>query len=437
VARFGLWLLLIEFFGAQVGAAELTLLQGQRHMLSGTGAIWIEDSGVLQGREKKGGVEVEGRKPGHSEVRMGSQTWDVQVLNLEQQRTAHRLTGAVSKTLGLHVVTTGGHVEVQGHLKRWSDWKQLADSCGDLLCDYQMRAEINEGLFIEAQQKINESLLKHALPLQKIEPTSPPSLHLGPQNAHRKQLQRLLAAYGLSLDDSPAALELAPLVQVQITVAEVKRDQMLRFGLQWPNSLSANLLNESSPLISDLTVTAQALESAGVGRVLASPTLLCRSGKEAEFLAGGEFPIKVINFHLEDVIWKKYGVMLHVAPVADFSGRMSISLQTEVSSIDPHQMVDGIPGLFTNRLVSHFDLSRPQTIALSGLIKSEDSEFSEGLPFLRRIPILGNLFGSKDFQTKSSELVIFVRPTVLSPESTMPEPLLPNWKAERSTEGQL
>ena len=160
--------------------------------------------------------------------------------------------------------------------------------------------------------------------------------------------------------------------------------------------------------------------SDGAGKVLASPNLLCRSGKEAEFFAGGEFPIKVKSFGSQDVIWKRYGVILKVKPRADAQGQMSIAIQTEVSTLDQSVAVDGVPGILANRIESHFDLRRPRTIALSGLFKHETGNSTSGLPGLARIPILGKLFGSEDWMDHKTELVIFVTPEVLPPEKDGP-----------------
>jgi len=82
-----------------------------------------------------------------------------------------------------------------------------------------------------------------------------------------------------------------------------------------------------------------------------------------------------------EVVWKPYGILLKIKPLADFSGRMSIALTTEISKADFDQKVDGFPGMKTNRIETHFDLLQSRTIALSGLIKHEQIEGSEGLPF--------------------------------------------------------
>jgi pilus assembly protein CpaC len=102
-----------------------------------------------------------------------------------------------------------------------------------------------------------------------------------------------------------------------------------------------------------------------------------------------------------------------VKPKADSSGRMSISIDTEISAIDESRKVDDIPAMFTNHVSSHFDLTKPQTIALSGLIKNNETQGYQGLPFLSRIPILGALFSSNEFKDNKTELVIFVRPSIL------------------------
>lgn len=129
-------------------------------------------------------------------------------------------------------------------------------------------------------------------------------------------------------------------------------------------------------------------------------------------MAGGEFPIKTFNYLKQDVVWKRYGILLKVKPKADSSGRIALAVETEVSSIDPSRTVEGIPGLLTNRVASHFDLNRPRTVILSGLLKNEESYSSSGLLGLSSLPILGPLFGSREWKENRTELVIFVRPSI-------------------------
>jgi pilus assembly protein CpaC len=232
----------------------------------------------------------------------------------------------------------------------------------------------------------------------------------------RLKYQRALAGFGFRIEASSTTMSLEPMVRVKIVVAEFRKSYLQRIGLGWPGAESAQLLPEwVFPSQKAFQIDIKALESAGIAKILASPTLLCRSGKEAQFLAGGEFPIKIANFRNQDVIWKKYGVLLRIKPQADLSGRMSISLQTEVSTLDSSRTVDGIPGLLSNRIESHFDLSDSRTIALSGLIKKDSGKSRSGLPFLSDLPVLGPLFSSRDFHEDRTELVVFVTPEVIKP----------------------
>jgi pilus assembly protein CpaC len=124
-------------------------------------------------------------------------------------------------------------------------------------------------------------------------------------------------------------------------------------------------------------------------------------------------------------------VLLKIKPLVDGDGRMSIALETEVSMIDQSQVVDGIPGLLTNRIQSHFDLERSETIALSGLIKKEWGKSRSGLPALSNIPILGLLFSSEDYRENRTELVVFVTPKVVPVRGLGQQPVLPEGWDER------
>jgi pilus assembly protein CpaC len=233
----------------------------------------------------------------------------------------------------------------------------------------------------------------------------------------RDRAEKVLSPFGVRVESNTSVLALEPLVRVRILVAEIKKSFLRRYGIQWPEAVGGSLMPDLTFGLDQVGFSAQMLEQNGWGRVLASPNLLCRSGKEAEFMAGGEFPIPVSSFRSSEVVWKSYGIRLHIKPVADASGRMSIAIETEVSELDEsRKSADKIPGLFTNRMQTHFDLARSRTIALSGLIKSGQSEHSSGLPGLGSIPILGPLFSSREFKKDQCELVIFVTPEVMKPD---------------------
>jgi pilus assembly protein CpaC len=223
---------------------------------------------------------------------------------------------------------------------------------------------------------------------------------------------------GISVLIAADSLELLPVIRVDITVVEMSKDASRTIGIQWPESAQFQVLPDRITTSDSLQATLYAMESRGEVKMLASPNLICRSGKEAEFLAGGEVPIKVSNYKVHEVIWRKYGVLLKIKPVADSTGRISLSIETEVSSLSDLSP-DGTPSIKTNRVSSQFDLSHPRVVALSGLLKESERNKADGVAFLSKIPILGSLFSSQNFQSNKSELVIFVHPRLMdqvSPE---------------------
>src|SRR5690606_20444887 len=108
-----------------------------------------------------------------------------------------------------------------------------------------------------------------------------------------------------------------------------------------------------------------------------------------------------------------HGIMLSFKPLADRSGKLSLSLSVEISLIDQAQSIDGIPGLLVNRVESHLNLVESQTIVLSGLIKEQTGKSTQGIAALKNIPVIGLLFSSEDFRNDRTELVVFVTPKVL------------------------
>lgn len=364
-------------------------------------------------------VRITGRHSGTALIRAGLKQVEVFVLPAPQFSLFDRMQTALFGKRGLELRFEAGHPVVRGRLLRLDDWISLAEAVADSDPSYQFHARIEESLIPAAQVHFRRLLREAGLPdlhltlnsdLKVTLPSEPEDL--------QKRVSQVLGPYGFEIAQSPSSLGLEPLVRVKILVAELRTKMMSRIGLQWPASVEGQLLPSFKvPADSMLNIGINALEENGLGRVLASPVLLCRSGKEAEFLAGGEFPIKIANFKHQDVIWKRYGVLLKIKPKADFSGRMSIGVTTEVSTIDSAQTVDGIPGLLTNRIETHFDLNGSKTIALSGLIKREWGDSTSGLPSLGSLPVLGPLFSSQDYRDNKTELVVFVTPEVMRPDS--------------------
>ncbi len=406
-------LTLIFFASLAVNAAQIHLSTGENALLPASGKVSIPKTKVFAVKDLGLKIQVSGKRVGSSWIEISGKRTEIFVLDSVQTRTLSTLRAALPKTLGLNLAVTDGKVRVQGKLARFQDWKILAEVCERKNCDYSADFLVSKSLMSHLEQQLRQHLADRGAKLYPVQ-WQRPLKAIVPKLLASTDLQ-VYKSLGLAPEFTSSNLVIEPLVRVQITVAEVRREEILKMGIQWPASIQAQVWPNYSTDSQSALAQLDLLEKSGLSKTLASPSLLSRSGKTAEFVAGGEFPIKISNLRMQSVTWKKYGIVLKIKPEADHGGRMSIYLETEVSALDPSSAVDGIPGLFTNRIQSHFDLEKSKTIVLSGLIKSDQSKVSQGLPGLSKLPILGHLFASEDFRDNKTELLVFVTPEVVNP----------------------
>lgn len=157
--------------------------------------------------------------------------------------------------------------------------------------------------------------------------------------------------------------------------------------------------------------------SSGNAVILAEPRLAVRSGGQADFLAGGEFPIEISNISGTTVEFKQYGIQLTVEPTVDRDNNVRARVETELSAVDRSVAINDVPGLITRSTSADVVLSSGETLVMSGLLDQQASKDISGLKFLSEIPIIGALFRSKSFQDRKSELVIFLTPNVFDADS--------------------
>ena len=159
----------------------------------------------------------------------------------------------------------------------------------------------------------------------------------------------------------------------------------------------------------------KALEQHQMLRTLAEPSLTALSGERASFLAGGEFPVPVSRDENSiSVEFKRFGVGLEFTPVVVGDGRISLQVSTEVSDLTDEGAVSSnglvIPALSVRRANTTLEMSSGGTMMMAGLIQQNTRRLSSGLPGLRQVPLLGQLFRSEEFQSEETELVILVSP---------------------------
>lgn len=265
-------------------------------------------------------------------------------------------------------------------------------------------------------------------------------------------------------------------VTLKVTIAEIRREVVRQLGINgsaifdhgslgvslFNPALSpatfANMVNPAVDILAsngslDLSATIKALEETNMVKMLAEPTLTAVSGETASFLAGGEFPgvrsveagsrtqdsfvttddqgnVSVtqtpgdVTSDAVEFEFERVGVSLDFLPVVMAGGRISLRIRAEVSDfvLDGSGRVMGgfgqgyvLPPITTRRATTTVEVPSGGSFMIGGLVKEESRRAVSGFPGLMRLPIIGNLFASKDFQRAESELVIIVTPYIVKP----------------------
>jgi len=175
----------------------------------------------------------------------------------------------------------------------------------------------------------------------------------------------------------------------------------------------------------NLAVTIKALQEKNLLQILAEPNLLTASGKDASFLAGGEFPYPVpqgggaAGFTTITIQFKEFGIRLNFTPTFMADGQIHLKVKPEVSSLDFTNalQIQGflVPALSVRRVESEMDLMDGQSFAIAGLIDNRVIQQLEKVPWIGDVPVLGQLFRSKSFQRSKDELLVVVTPIIVRP----------------------
>ena len=163
-----------------------------------------------------------------------------------------------------------------------------------------------------------------------------------------------------------------------------------------------------------LGVIIKALQQKNLLQILAEPNLIAMNGKEASFLAGGEFPFPVVQPSAGttsvSIQFRQFGVQLKFTPLITPAGNIHLKVAPEVSTLDFANGVSvagvTIPALSTRRAETEFELQDGQSFVIAGMMDNRVTNISNKVPGLGDIPILGNLFRSKSFQKNNSELMV-------------------------------
>jgi pilus assembly protein CpaC len=236
------------------------------------------------------------------------------------------------------------------------------------------------------------------------------------------------------------------------TIGSVTTQQFGPPGLTSPttggNSATATLSNLGNLFIFrpdlNLGATITALETKGLLEVLAEPNVLAFNGKQASFLAGGEYPYPVVNgvtgggTGAVTIQFKEFGVRLNFIPTITPRNTIRLQVAPEVSALD---FTNGItisgftvPGLTVRRVKTDVELKEGQSFAIGGLLDNRETQTFNKIPFIGDVPVLGKFFQSIQRTKQNTELIVIVTPEIVAPipagaplpQVNYPEPFMPS-----------
>jgi pilus assembly protein CpaC len=175
-------------------------------------------------------------------------------------------------------------------------------------------------------------------------------------------------------------------------------------------------------------VVIEALQQKNLLQILAEPNLIAVNGKEASFLAGGQFPFPIVQpgqgFAAVTISFKDFGVKLQFTPVIMPNGNIHLKVAPEVSTLDFTNAltISGftVPALSTRRAETEFELQDGQSFVIAGLLDNRVTDLYNKIPGLGDIPILGNLFRSRNLQKQKTELMVLCTVHRISPSTQGP-----------------
>ncbi|PCJ15533.1 MAG: hypothetical protein COB04_13030 [Gammaproteobacteria bacterium] len=252
-----------------------------------------------------------------------------------------------------------------------------------------------------------------------------------------KQLKEATNAGTVVFRVAAPLVDLKAMVMIDVKVIEVRRNNLKDLGIQWDSAAvgpifevfgeftGAGNFDLGSSFLglpetgSRLTSLINLALTSGAARLLAEPKLVTRNGSKAEFLSGGEIPIpQTDGLGNVNVTFRPYGVILKIEPFSDPDGYIAANIEIEISDIDTSVEILGIPGLITRKTISEVNMRSGQTLVISGMLNAQDSKALSKVPGLSRIPIFGELFKNRSFESRTNEIVVFVTPRLIDVESS-------------------
>ncbi len=245
-------------------------------------------------------------------------------------------------------------------------------------------------------------------------------------------------------------------VMLKVTIAELNRLALRRLatdltiGSEIDNFLRS-VQTETGNLVGvfgdgDFSFLMDALRQNSVTTILAEPNLVTMSGHTSRFQSGGEFPVPVpqggVNAGAITIQYKPFGVQLAFTPLIEADGAIRLTVEPEVSDIDPNLNVatgdvGTIPGIRTRNASTTVQMREGQTLAIAGLLNDTSRARTSRVPLLGDVPYIGALFSSNEAESREDELLIVVTPHLVSPINEAQPACLPGQEIQEPNDWEF
>jgi len=367
----------------------------------------------------------------------------VQYMVLVKRQDPNEIVAEIRKLLGemegVTVRIVGEHIYLDGHVYSAGDTDRI-EQVAALYPSVKSFVKVAPNAKRAVMQSLNAQFQKAGL--KNVEASVVGSAIFVEGSVESQQdLQKaelIVKAVGEKVE-SLLTVGIKRMILSEVQFVEVRRNARDRYGIKYPTDVTGTATATAAitkELFSGKPAEASARGSLngngefsvsfqgndGYGRLLAQPRLVCASGEQAEFLAGGEVPIPLISSNHFNVEYKQYGVILKLRPTADRRGNIQTDLEAEVSEVDTSVAVSvggsiSVPGFRTRKVKTSVTVRHGETIVLSGVFSHDEQKFVSKLPGLGNLPIIGELFKNRAFDSSKRELVIFVTPRIVNPDS--------------------
>ena len=396
-------------FLSNVSAQEqLVLSLGQSYFIKSPAheKVYLSHGRSLKVHPKPTGIQLKTKRTGETLVTLGPKTLNVVVISNELMNSYQKLKRLETQRMGWKIVIKDKQLQLTGEIYRFDDLLEISELLMGL--PYKLNAIISGDVEKRFKDYLSDQAAKKDLQMPYIDFSLPVTAYLPSSLKSQKQAyESWLGKFGLSIKWSKNFFEDRPLIRIKVHFIEANKVFQKKLGFSW-NSQAQYRVLPSRVESGDLSVLLKWMKQTGNGRVLAEPSLTAKSNESAQLLIGGEIPLKIVTPESSRIEWKEYGLSLKFKPQVDSTNTIKLSVDLKLSSLDLSLGSQDTPAIKTHHFKSHLISKHNSTLLLSEVSQLLRGQSQNELPGFGSLPLLGELFKSKDYVTQKSEAFVFV-----------------------------